>query len=237
MPNGGPPMIEVNVSIVDHNGDGLQGFYLYLYNWGTSALLGEGDVPNDGSAICITTEAFDRGAGKVVLQGPATQRHTGIRNYAQVTPISLRHGHDIQFVMENCPDIEGDAYSGPLSPVDEPEIVGADLAEAEEAPDYRLGCTSITISAKDTRDSGRTFQAQPNLHGSPPLCDVKTLASGITGTHIETFAVRKTSTTCYLRVWPSDDPTDVLEFVLKGLKAPSKFKVAKIGSVWRIHPE
>lgn len=231
--NGVIPDIELQISLADHAGQGLLGFKILLHNWGTGELLAEEDLPTDGSEICITTPSFGPGRGKLTLRGPASQNHWRLRNYEQFFSISMMQSQTIPLVLEDCPDIDGDAYEPPVV-VQEGEVIeGREDAEANEARatnDFSLGCRTITIEVEDRTNPAREYQALPSLHGRDYLCQTKTLAAGITGAHVAQFSVRETSMTTYLRVWPTDAPNDGYVLVLLGIKQSRRAKITKTGA-------
>lgn len=236
--NGEDPQINLNVSIVDHLPQGLQGFKVILTNWGTGEMLAESDLPTDGSAIAIQTPAFGPGAGKLTLRGPATQQHWRLRNYEQFFSLNMTKDHTVEFVLENCPDIDDDAHTPPvIATAMPPDLEESELAEepARAAKDYSLGCHTISVSVENRLDPGKEYQARMSLHGRDWLCDTKTLVAGITGVHVASFSIRETSMTTYFHVWPTDAPSEGWVLVLTGHKKVRNPKITITGAFTKIY--
>jgi len=218
MKGGDTPKINIKLNVTDHTGARLHGFHAWLYV-GTGIKLGEGDVPTDGTALLMETEMLS-GSAKLVVKGPASQDHPGVKVFEHVMPLSLRTDRELTIIFDDCPKIEDDTYTpAPLAQTREIETERADSEELYETRGdvVHLNCRTIKLTLVDQHEPTREYVAQPTLHGADWLCNAKTLVRGSDGQQTVTFNVRETATRTYLRIWPKDNPNQWYDLILRNL--------------------
>jgi hypothetical protein len=204
--NGVTDKVIIRVGVRKVGSGGLENFRARISAGGIVGIVGQSDIPTDGTLAEIPVSRSSAVHG-LEIHGPHSQTHLTradgkpLRNYFTSKGIRPDQDQEHWFDFEECPELDGTTFVPAASRgTQDYKLPDGAAPEVQFNTDVTLSCSKLTVIIDDQRSGGpKTHYAQVQMHTTGgPLTRVLEIPPG-DGTAV--FHVRNTTGATYVQIW------------------------------------